>query len=443
MKGKRRPPGPGRPGSERHDSGPQRAPRRPARGAAPRLRAGEGYFATCPRAVEPLLAAELESLGASDVVARRAGVSFAGPLEIAYRACLWSRLASRILVPLASFSCRSENDLYEGVRRIPWLDHLSERGTLAVEFTGVNARITHTHFGALKTKDAIVDSIRERAGQRPDVSVRRPDVQVNVHLADDRATVAIDLSGESLHRRGYRQSGGGAPLKENLAAAILALTDWARLAASGAPFVDPMCGSGTLPIEAALIAADVAPGLLRNYFGFLGWRGHEARTWQRLLDEAVERRAARRRLPAIHGYDHDASAVRTAIGNVERAGLRGAVHVEKRAFSDSQPLASSRAEPPLGLLVVNPPYGERLGEQAELRELYPLIGDVLRRRFTGWTGCVFTGNPELAATIGLRPRRRHVLFNGAIECRLLEFPISLQAVQGEGPGWREKSKDEG
>lgn len=395
------------------------------------------YFATCARAVEPLLARELSGLGARDVVAGRGGVSFGGPLEAAYRACLWSRLAGRVLMPLGSFPCRTEADLYEGVRRIPWLDHLSERGTLAVEFTGGNERIVHTHFGALKTKDAIVDHIRDRTGRRPNVSVQRPDVQVNVHLAGDHATVAIDLSGESLHRRGYRRAGGAAPLKENLAAAILVLADWPRLAAEATPFLDPMCGSGTLPIEAALIAAGIAPGLLSGYFGFLGWKGHDARLWQRLREEALARCKEKRRLPAIRGYDRDARAVRTAIESVERAGLRGVVHVEKRPFAHCQPLPSSRSEPPAGVMVVNPPYGERIGEQAELRELYPLIGDVLRRRFPGWTGYVFTGNPDLAATIDLRPRRRHVLFNGPIECRLLELPISQQAVQADSrPPWR-------
>jgi 23S rRNA (guanine2445-N2)-methyltransferase / 23S rRNA (guanine2069-N7)-methyltransferase len=263
-------------------------------------------------------------------------------------------------------------------------------------------------------------------------------VRVNVYLHDDVATVSIDLSGDSLHRRAYRERGGAAPLKENLAAAILLLADWPRLAAEGAPFLDPMCGSGTLPIEAAMMAAHIAPGRARPYFGFLGWRGHDAGLWARLRAEAAEREIRdAKRLPPVHGYDAAAAAVRAALANVERAGLRGRVHVEKRELMRCEPVVVRGRSPRAGILVVNPPYGERLGEVEALGELYATLGDLLRRKFAGWTGYVLSGNPALSKRIGLRTTRRHVLYNGAIECRLLVYPISSEPVRTtHGPGWR-------
>ena len=296
------------------------------------------FFATTAKELEGLLAGELRELGAEDVAVARAGVSFAGPLEVAYRACLWSRVANRVLLPLASFPAETAEELYAGVRSVPWADHLNPRGTLAVDCATSQSRLAHSHYAALKTKDAIVYQLRERAAERPSVDVSRPDVRVNVYLHCDRAVISVDLSGESLHRRAYREKGVPAPLKENLAAAILLLAEWPRLARAGAPFVDPMCGSGTLPIEAALIAADIAPGLRRAEFGFARWRGHRPDVWQRLLAEAKGREVREpRKLPVICGYDIHAGAVRSALANVERAGLRGRVHVEKRALADCEP----------------------------------------------------------------------------------------------------------
>ena len=424
------------------------------------MAATHAFFATTAKGLEGLLADEVAALGATGVRAQRAGVEFGGSLEIGYRACLWSRIASRVLLPLASFAAETPSALYAGVRTIRWSEHIDRDRTIAVDCAVSRSRITHSHFAALKTKDAIVDQLREQRGARPSVAVERPDVRVNVYLHDDRATVSIDLSGDSLHRRSYRQSGGVAPLKENLAAAVLLLAEWPRLARERVPLLDPMCGSGTLCIEAALMAADMAPGRARPYFGFLGWRGHDAALWERLLSEAAEReRRAALRLPLIRGYDASAIAVRNALANVDRAGLRGRVHIEKRTLADCEPIAvpvtrrgadversndptaSGPAEPPpaaglRGLVVTNPPYGERLGDAAALADLYAQLGDSLRRKFPGWTGYVLTGNPSLGRSIGLRPSRRHVLYNGAIECRLLVFPISATPVQSAGPGWR-------
>jgi 23S rRNA (guanine2445-N2)-methyltransferase / 23S rRNA (guanine2069-N7)-methyltransferase len=390
------------------------------------------FFATTLKNMEALLAGELRALGAREVVEARGGASFRGDLATAYRACLWSRVANRVLLPLVQFPAPTPEDLYAGVRRIAWQEHLDLHHTFAVEFTTVQSAITHSHFGALKVKDAIADRFRADSGERPSVRTERPDLQINVHLRRDVATVSLDLSGESLHRRGYRTEGAAAPLKENLAAGLLLRAGWADIAHSAA-FLDPMCGSGTLPIEAALIAADIAPGLMREYWGFLHWKGHDAQAWQALLDEAGERRArGLERLPPIRGYDHDTAAVRGALANVERAGLSGHVHIERRALAECTP---GRAGDP-GLLAVNPPYGQRIGRAAELPALYAGLGRVMKERFAGWRAAVLTDDPELCRGFGLRVRRMHTLYNGAIECRLMHYELTPDWFHSDRPGPR-------
>lgn len=383
------------------------------------------FFATVPRRMEHLLAEELRRLGAVSIQESRAGVYFTGSLETALRVCLWSRLASRVLLPLAEFPAGTPEQLYAGAASIAWEEHLEVGGTLAVDCTLTASRLTHSHYAALKVKDAVVDRFRDRCGNRPSVAVERPDLRINVHVHRDQATVSIDLSGESLHRRGYRSEAGAAPLKENLAAAILIKAGWPDTARRGGSLVDPMCGSGTLPIEAALMAADIAPGLLRAYFGFFGWRCHDPALWQKLVAEAEERRlVGLARLPLIVGYDANPAAIRVAWSNLERAGLSGRVHFERRDVTDLMPPAADAGEG--GLLVVNPPYGERLGEVAELHGLYRSLGERLRARFAGWNAAVFTGNPDLGKDLGLRAKRLHTLFNGALECRLLQFEVTPQ-----------------
>jgi 23S rRNA (guanine2445-N2)-methyltransferase / 23S rRNA (guanine2069-N7)-methyltransferase len=379
------------------------------------------FFATAPKGLEEALAAELRGLSLQVLETARGGVRFQGELEAGYRACLHSRVANRILLPLATFAAPDPEALYQGTKAVPWADHLGPQQTLAVDFSTSRSAIHHTHFGALKVKDAIVDKIRERHGARPDVRPDRPDVQVNVHLASDVATVSLDLSGESLHLRGYRKESVRAPLKENLAAGILLLAGWPEHCRDGAALLDPMCGSGTLPIEAGLIAARIAPGLNRSFWGFLGWSGHDGALWERLLDEA-RGMLREEKLPAIVGTDHDFRAVRAALANVEAAGLRGIVHIEKRELAEAVP-TRGRERTPRGLFVVNPPYGERLGEKQELETLYGQMGELLRRQFGGWDAYVFTGNVELARRIKLEPARKYPLFNGPIECRLLRYPI--------------------
>jgi len=390
------------------------------------------FFAVAPKGVESLLLEEIETLGGEGAKVSRSGVFFQGELEIGYRACLWLRTANRVLLRLTRFRAETPEALYEGVRGIRWIDHLEPDGSLAVDVNASQSQIRHTQFGALKVKDAIVDQFRERYGTRPSVDLVRPDIRLNVYLLRDEATVSLDLSGESLHRRGYREEGGPAPLKENLAAAILLRAGWPAIAKRGGGFMDPMTGSGTLPIEAAWMAGDVAPGLLRDYFGFLGWKGHRPDIWERLLKEARDRRAAGlSQLPPIVGYDADSDAIRNAAAHVERARLRGAVHVEKRELVALVPHPAMEDHP--GLVVANPPYGERLGDVLGLRSLYATLGMRLRAHFSGWRAGLFTGNADLGKGMGLRAEKKYAFYNGPIACSLLMFSIEPERfVRGEG-----------
>ena len=384
------------------------------------------FFATTSRGMEPLLAAELPALGAASVSSGRSGVSFEGAMDVAYRVCLWSRFASRVLKPLSNFAAATPEELYAGVRTIDWSQHISSDGTLAVDCHSAESQIDHTHFASLKVKDAIVDQIREASGIRPSVELQRPDLRINLYLYRNEATVSIDLAGEGLHKRGYRRHGGQAPLKENLAAAILARANWPQIAAASGGLIDPMCGSGTLCIEAAMMAADIAPGLKRSYFGFRGWKGFDAELWEALVEDAKKRRSeGLPKIPPLLGCDIDPDAVRLAQANVDRAGLGGKVKIEQRELADVRPLENSDNRP--GLIVVNPPYGERLGEQKAIEPLYTRLGLALKGNFGEWQAAVFTGNPKLAGALRLRPYRGYSLYNGPIKCRLLCFSMGPTA----------------
>jgi 23S rRNA (guanine2445-N2)-methyltransferase / 23S rRNA (guanine2069-N7)-methyltransferase len=379
------------------------------------------FFATAPKGMSGLLANELSAHGASKIQQTASGASFEGSLETAYRLCLWGRIVNRVLLPVTTLSAKTPEQLYEGIKAIRWEKHLSSEGSLAVDCTRIRASITHSKYAALKTKDAIVDRFREQFGERPSVDLDHPDLRINLNLVEDRGRVSIDLSGGSLHRRGYRLEGVAAPLKENLAAAILLAADWPDIAKHGGPLLDPMCGSGTLLVEGALIAADIAPGLYRNHFGFLFWRGHDEALWESLLEEARERRErGLETLPPILGFDSNAEAIQAARANIDRAGLRGQITVEQRAFDVELPLPEDKP----GLLAVNPPYGERLGDINELKPLYSRIGDLLQQRLQGWNAVVITSNPELAAHIGLRSKQPLLLYNGPLECRLFRYRVA-------------------
>ena len=377
------------------------------------------FVATAPLGAADLLMAELTAQGVVGGRERSWGVTWSGTLESAYRICLWSRVASRVLLRLHTARTDTPEALYAAAREIDWSKHLAPGATLAVDFDATRSAITHTRYGALKVKDAIVDQLRELRGERPDVDTARPGVRINVRVIDDQAIFCIDLAGESLHRRGWRAAGVAAPMKENLGAALLLRAGWAEIAAAGGGFVDPMCGSGTLPIEAALIALDIAPGILRDYYGFLGWAGHEPALWATLLAEASGRCAASTYPKGlIFGSDHDPRAVDVARKSVELAGVGDYVRIERRSVIAVRPVA------PTGLLLVNPPYGERLGETDILRGLYAELGQVLREHFVGWQAGVFTGNPTLCRELKLEAKRKHRLFNGPIEAQLLRFDVS-------------------
>lgn len=387
-------------------------------------------FATTPKGLELLLVDELRSLGATDAAEKLAGVAFTGDLALAYKACLWSRLANRVLLNLTTVPAATPDDLYAGVQTIAWDEHIQLESTFAVHCVCSQSNITHSLFATQKIKDAIVDQFREKYGSRPNVEREQPEISVYVYLHRDVAAISLDLSGESLHKRGYRLASGAAPLKENLAAGILLRAGWDEIAKAGGTLLDPMCGSGTLLIEAAMLAGDMAPGLHRNYFGFLGWKKHQPKIWQALLNDAQKRsEQGLSALPAIVGYDHDPHAIKIAFENIERAKLLGKIHVEKRELSAFTPKANAKP----GLVVVNPPYGERLGEVAELQPLYTSLGDKLKQAFTGWHAAVFTGNPELGKQMGLRAKRYYAFFNGALPCKLLLFDVEREYFVNRSP----------
>ncbi len=389
------------------------------------------FFVTAAAGTADLLAAELAALGIEGARETRGGVACESGLAAAYRACLECRLGLRVLWQVAHFPVADANALYAGVRGIDWGSHMDAGGTLAVDFSGSVPGVTHTQFGAQRVKDAIVDQFRERSGKRPSVDRDAPTLRINAHAAHGAVTIAIDLSGDSLHRRGYRGGQGAAPLKENLAAAILVRAGWPAIAAAGGSFVDPMCGSGTLPIEAALIAADIAPGLLRAQFGFERWKQHDAGTWLALRGSAEARRQPEQLTPGrVRGFDRDAVAIRDAEENAARAGL-GRQILFQRCELEKLPAAHKTS----GLLAVNPPYGGRIGESEALRGLYALLGERLRADYRGWEAAVFTGSPALGRELGIHARRTHRMMNGPIECRLLRLAVEpSQFVQIREPG---------
>jgi putative N6-adenine-specific DNA methylase len=360
-----------------------------------------------------VLSDELRELGAAAVEPGRGGVSFAGDRALLYRANLWLRTAVRVLQPILEATVTTPDELYDAVRALDWSRYLTPEHTLAVDCNVRDSHITHSKYAALKTKDAICDQFVERTGRRPSVDVEEPMVGLNLHIHRDRAVLSLDSSGESLHKRGYRPIQTKAPLNEALAAGLVLLTSWRGAAA----FADPLCGSGTLPIEAAWIALRRPPGLTRRRFGFQGWMDFDVALWAELRDEA--RRQVRKRLEApIVGSDLRRDAVAFARTNARAAGVGHLLHFEIKDVRDFRPPEGSR-----GVIVCNPPYGERIGEEKELRGLYRTLGNVLRDRCAGWTAYVFTGNASLARQIGLRPGLQLRLFNGKIPCRLLRFDI--------------------
>ncbi len=382
------------------------------------------WFATCPKGLESLLRTELTGLGALATRETVAGVYFDGPLALAYRACLWSRLANRILKPITSLEAGDGDTLYRELRQLDWGAWFGSQRSISVDFSGRNDQIRNTQFGAQRVKDAIVDWFVATSGSRPTVNRNKPDVRLNVRLVGSLAHLSIDFSGGSLHQRGYRLRAGAAPLKENLAAAILLRADWPGIAARGGALIDPMCGSATLLLEGAMMAADIAPGLARQRFGFEHLREHNAQQWQAILAEARARaeRGRAARLPEIRGYDADVGVIRRAQENIARIGLQKTVRVSCRPLSELR--KPTHQALPLGLLVCNPPYGERLGEKQSLRYLYRQLGEAMLREFPGWQAALFTADIDLGKATGLRSHKRYALWNGAIATNLLLFDLT-------------------
>ena len=384
-------------------------------------------FVTCAKGLEELLRDEIAALGVAQARAGVAGVHAEGDLEAAYRTCLQSRLASRVLWPLARFAAADAPALYAGVRAIDWSAHLAATGSLAVDANVAQSALAHSQFVAQTVKDAVVDQLRAAHGQRPDVDRADPDLRINLHLHRDQAVLSLDLSGAPLHQRGWRLQQGAAPLKENVAAALLLRARWPQVYAAGGLLFDPLCGSGTLLIEGALMAAGAAPGLTRARFGFERWRGHDAALWQRLRDQAkVQAHTALAALrPVFHGRDRDPAALAAARGNAQRAGVAGFIHLERGDVAHMLPPAAEAGS----LLVGNPPYGERLGDQAEVLALYRTIGQRLREHFGGWRVALLFGEQGDGHQIGLKPERSQRLYNGALACTLLQFHVHAERVQ--------------
>ncbi len=375
------------------------------------------FFASCGKGLEYLLADELVALGCTRATAAMAGANVEGSALDAQRAVLWSRLASRVLWPIAEFDCPDEHALYAGAAAIDWPQHLGQGDTVAVDAHVSGDAITHARYAAQRVKDAVVDVMRARTGSRPDVDVEAPDLRLSLVVRKGRAIVSIDLGGGPMHRRGWRSKQGEAPLKENLAAAVLMRGQWPKVYAEGGALLDPMCGSGTLLIEGALMAADVAPGLQRHGNGVpTRWLGFDASSWQQLVDAARAREASGMNAlrPAFFGSDLDPHAIRAAQDNAVLAGLAGVI--DWRVGDVRSLEAPNGAEGTAGLAVCNPPYDARLAADAAL---YRALGDGLKRTVPTWRASLLCGDAELARATGLRAGKKYQLFNGAIECTLI------------------------
>ncbi len=375
--------------------------------------------------MEDLAASEITNLGGIDLETGRGVVSYTGSLETGYRVCLWSRLVSRVYLEIDSFPASSGEDLFQHAFRIPWPEHMPRGITFRVDATGKLPEVVNSMYGAQVVKDAVADTFRRKFGFRPQVDVRRPGFRIGLHMEEERAVLGVDLAGVSLHRRGYREKTVEAPLKENTAAAILIRAGWPEVFKTGGALMDPFCGSGTIPIEAALMAAEIPPGLLRKQFGFENWLGHKADIWQRLLKEGenagkkgfdVLKKLKKGR---ITGSDSDIRAVRSARENAEEAGVSPGVLLFEASAEEAAPPAGMEK----GLVLTNPPYGERLGDKKAAEETFRMLGETLKKNFTGWEAAVLSSDPEAARKIGMSASRTNTLFNGPIRCSLYRFSI--------------------
>ena len=381
----------------------------------------EKFFATCPRGLEQLLAEELQQLEAENIHAVGGGVEFRGDFPLCYRANLESRIASRILWQVATDHYRSEDDIYRTTYALQWNDWFEPALTIRVNVTATRSPLRSLGFVTLKIKDAVCDKFRRLSGRRPSVDTRRPDVRIQGYLTDRGFTLYLDTTGDPLFKRGKRISAGEAPLRENLAAGVLRLAGWVP----GTALLDPMCGSGTFLLEAAQIALDIAPGLGRR-FAFEKLKNFAARRWRELLQQSAARQKPRGPL-SIYGSDLSGEALRSARANLAAAGLKEVVSLKQANILEISAPAKE------GIIVTNPPYGVRLGELQELAELYPKLGDVLKKKFSGWRAYILSADMRLPKLIRLAASKRTPLFNGPLECRLFEYRMVQGGMRRKKP----------
>jgi len=382
----------------------------------------EAFFAPCPRGLEELLSAELKSFGAAAAQVAAGGVGFSGGWETCYRANLWSRLASRVLWRVIEFDYASEDDIYAAARGVNWFDLFDVNRTLRVYVTAQKSPVKSLEFVTLRVKDAVCDRFRDDVGRRPDVDRADPDVRVHVFLEEKRGVLYLDTSGEGLFKRGWRMQTVEAPLRENLAAGIVMLTGWNF----GQPLLDPMCGGATLLVEAAAMARGRAPGMKRS-FGFEKLDSFNGVLWKSLREEAAQPAKQAPKL-ALFGSDSDATALTAARRNLAAAG------VERWVTLEASDVLSRKAPAASGVMIANPPYGERIGEAEELQRFYPKLGDALKKNFAGWNCFFFTADRRMEKLIRLQTARRTPLYNGALECRLYEFRIVAGSHRGSAGG---------
>ena len=360
--------------------------------------------------LEEVLAAELKALGANDVELLKRAVSFTGDKALMYKANQWVRTALRILKPLKSFTLVNEDDLYTELKQIPWEDYMDVHKTLAMDAVVNDSLFTHSHFVALRAKDAVVDYFRDKFGRRPSVNTENPDLRINIHLQNNICDISLDSSGTSLHKRGYRQIVGEAPMSEVLAAGLILLSGWDKQS----NFLDPMCGSGTLLIEAALIANNIPPSTYREDFGFMKWKDFDAELWKDLKNEAFDLQTEFDY--KIIGSDISERNLSAAVRNVRSAHLHKDIELSVGSFENIVP-----PEGP-GMLITNPPYGERI-QVRDIIQLYRQIGDTLKQKFAGWQTWVISGDLLAIKHIGLKPTKRITVFNGQLECKFNKFEI--------------------
>ncbi len=370
------------------------------------------YFATVARGLEEIAAQELTNLGAENVKIEFTGVSFTGNQETLYKINLWSRLIFRVLMPIHTVKANDPDQLHYHVKQINWLDYFSPEETFCVNCTGKNKNLNHSHFSALQIKNAIVDQQREETGKRSYIDIENPDFFISGHIIENRCIISLDSSGNSLHRRGYRPAMGIAPLKETLASALLDIAEWNP----NLTFLDPLCGSGTLPIEAGLKSLNIAPGLYREQFAFQKWQDYDENLWNKLIQEAKDQQKTEFLAP-IFGSDNDEEILGQAKINAKISGLSSLINFQQIELSEIE------APSDTGILICNPPYGERIGDEKELESLYKLLGDTFKQKFKGWNCFILTGNKNLAKKIGLKAAKRIPINNGSLPCTLLKYEM--------------------